>query len=199
MLRVLRIIRTAIEETAMSEAKSKSTDLKVQRTSTPAASSPWAPGMQGWHALREEMERLFDRFTAPFLPSLGGRRGFAVEPFRHFQTSFGFSAPAVDVIETDKGYRIKAELPGLDEKDVDVSLSGDTLTIKGEKSESKEEKEGDYHLSERRYGSFQRSFYVPEGVDRDNISAKFEKGVLVIELPRSAEATQQRKKIEIKK
>src|SRR5438105_11237876 len=150
----------------MSEAKTKSSDLKVEKKSVPTAALPWAPGMQAWQSLRDEMERLFDRFTSPFLPTAGLRRAFDVEPFRHFQTSFGFAAPAVDVVELDKAYQIKAELPGLDDKDVDVSLAGDTLTIKGEKSETKDEKEGDFHLSERRYGSFQRSFHLPDGVDR---------------------------------
>lgn len=84
----------------------------------------------------------------------------------------------LDVSEDEKGYHITAELPGMSEKDIDVDLSGDTLTIKGEKRDGREEKAKNYYLSERHYGSFQRSFTVPDGVDREKIDASFAAGVL---------------------
>ena len=90
------------------------------------------------------------------------------------------------------------ELPGLDEKNVEIKLSNHTLTIKGEKKEEKEEKDKDYYLSERRYGSFQRSFQVPEGVDTGKIDASFSKGVLTVKLPKTAEAQKAEKKITVK-
>ena len=89
-------------------------------------------------------------------------------------------------------------MPGLTEKDIEVKVSNGNLMIKGEKKEEKEEHEKDYHLSERRYGSFVRSFAVPEEVDVDKIEAAFEKGVLKVKLPKSAEAKASEKKIEIK-
>jgi HSP20 family protein len=113
-------------------------------------------------------------------------------------TSFGAAVPAVDITEDDKGYRIAAELPGMSEKDIDVSISGDMLTIKGEKRQEREEKEKNRYLSERSYGMFQRSFPLPEGVDRDKISADFSKGVLTLTLPKTADAQKQQKKIEVK-
>ena len=79
--------------------------------------------------------------------------------------------PAVDVTETDKAYEIAAELPGMDERNIEVTFADGVLTIKGEKREEEEEKNKDYYLSERSFGSFQRSFQVPRGVDTDKIDA----------------------------
>ena len=107
-------------------------------------------------------------------------------------------APAVDVAEKDKEYEITAELPGMDEKNIEIKLSNGTLTIKGEKKEEKEEREKDYYVSERRYGSFMRSFQVPEGVDTGKIEATFSKGVLNVKLPKTAEAQKSEKTISVK-
>ncbi len=104
----------------------------------------------------------------------------------------------MDLAEKDNAYEISAELPGLDEKNIEIKLSNGTLTIKGEKTEEKEEREKEYYLSERRYGSFHRSFRVPEGVDTDKIDARFAKGVLTVTLPKSAEAKKNEKKISVK-
>ena len=90
----------------------------------------------------------------------------------------------MDVCEREKEYEITAELPGMDTSNIDVKLANGVLTIKGEKKEEKEEKEKDYYLSERRFGSFQRSFQLPEGIDEDKIQASFEKGVLTIKFPK---------------
>ena len=106
--------------------------------------------------------------------------------------------PAVDVAESEKSYEIKAELPGMDEKDIEVKVTDGSLTIKGEKQEEREEKERDYYLQERRYGSFERSFELPESVDPDRIEASFKKGVLTVTLPKKAEAQKPAKKIEVK-
>jgi HSP20 family protein len=145
-----------------------------------------------WQPLRSEFDRMFDRLSGTFgLPSL--RRMFDVEP-----AWLNFNAPAVDVSEDEKSYKITAELPGLDEKNIDVSVSGDTLVLKGEKREEKEEKEKNRYISERSYGAFQRAFSLPDGVDRDKITAGFAKGVLTVTLPKTTEAQKQQKKIEVK-
>jgi len=108
-----------------------------------------------WQSFRGEMDRLFDRFGSGFgFPSL--RRMFDIEPA--WRSSFSFSTPAIDMNEDEKAYKISAELPGIDAKDIDVSVSGDMLVPKGEKRQEKEEKDKNYHFSERAYGSFQRSF-----------------------------------------
>ena len=106
--------------------------------------------------------------------------------------------PAVDIAESEKAYEITAELPGMDEKNIEVKVTDGSLTIKGEKQEEKEEKEKDYYLQERRYGSFERSFELPESVDPDKIEASFKKGVLTVTLPKKAEAQKPAKKIEVK-
>lgn len=146
--------------------------------------------------LRREFDRLFDDFELGSwrLPSA---RLFDVEPFWRGE---GWSkVPAVDVTDTEKSYEMTAELPGMDERNVEVKFANGVLTIKGEKKEEKEEKKKDYHLSERRYGSFQRSFTVPDGVDTDKIEANFKNGVLTVSLPKTPEAQKQEKHIAIKK
>src|SRR5271169_4994745 len=144
-----------------------------------------------WHSFRGEMDRLFDRFGFPSL-----RRMFDIEPA--WRSSFSFSMPAIDMSEDEKAYKISAELPGIDAKDIDVSVSGDMVVLKGEKRPEKEEKDKNYHFSERAYGSFQRAFELPESVDRNKVAADFSKGVLTITLPKTTEAQRPAKKIEVK-
>ena len=165
-------------------------DIPVEvKKATPAE----APVPDVWRSFRSEMDRLFDRFSFPSL-----RRMFEMEPGWRPVSSFSFSAPAIDMSEDDKAYKITAELPGLDAKDVDVSVSGNTLVLKGEKRQEKEEKNKNYFFSERAYGSFQRAFELSTTVDRDKIAADYSKGVLTITLPKTAEAQKQAKKIEVK-
>jgi HSP20 family protein len=150
-----------------------------------------------WQSFRSEMDRLFDRFAGGFgLPAF--RRMFELEPAWRSDSSFGFTAPAVDVSENDKAYTITAELPGLDEKNIDVTVSDDMLTLKGEKRYEKDEQDKNRYMSERAYGSFQRSFVLPDGVDRDKIAANLAKGVLTVTLPKTAGAQKEQKKIEVK-
>ncbi len=155
------------------------------------------PATDPLQSFRTEMDRLFDRFSGGFgFPSL--RRMFDMEPAWRAESSFSFAAPAVDMTEDDKAYKIAAELPGMSEKDIEVSLSGDLLVLKGEKRQEHEEKEKNRYLSERSYGAFQRSFVVPDGVDRDKVAAEFSKGVLTLTLPKTPAAQKEQKKIEVK-
>jgi HSP20 family protein len=148
-----------------------------------------------WQSFRNDMDQLFDRFGSGFgFPSL--RRMFEFEPL--WRTSFSFSMPAIDMSEDEKAYKITAELPGMDVKDIDLQVTGDTLVLKGEKRQEKEEKDKNYHFSERSYGSFQRSFDLPASVDRNKIAADFSKGVLTLTLPKTAEAQIPAQKIDIK-
>ncbi len=150
------------------------------------------PGIFDWHpfeSFRRQFDRLFDEFPS--------RRSLAdFQPFDRMMSQWSASPP-VDFVEKDGGYEITAELPGLDEKSVDVKLSNGVISISGEKNEEKEEKKEGYYCSERRYGAFRRAFRVPEGVDQDKITADFEKGVLKIKLPKTPEAKKEEKKIEI--
>ena len=164
---------------------------EAQKTDRPA---PWRP----FENLRREVDRLFDDFQWGSLRSPFGRTVFDVEPFWRGEVSWG-KAPVVDVVEKDKAYEVTAELPGLDENNVDVKFSDGVLSIKGEKKEETEEKKKDQYLSERRYGSFQRAFRLPDGIDADKIEATFKNGVLTVTLPKTPEAVQSARKIAIKK
>ena len=150
-----------------------------------------------WHPLenlRREMERVFEEFDwrNPLL-----RLAFDLGPLWRRELSWTQS-PAVDVIEKDNSYEISAELPGLDETNVEVKVASGALTIRGVKKEEKEEKRKDYYLSERRYGSFERRFQIPPGVDAGKIEASFKRGVLTVTLPKTAEAQKAEKSIDVK-
>ncbi len=133
-------------------------------------------------SLQNEIDRLFENFTAGF-PSLGN--GMT-----------NVTLPNIDVSETDKEIDITAELPGLEEKDVQINVSDNILTIRGEKKAEKEQKDKNYRLVERSYGSFERSLELPDGVNADGIKASIDKGVLKVVVPKPAPA--QSKKIEVK-
>jgi HSP20 family protein len=156
--------------------------------------------LQAWRpfdSLRSEVDRLFEDFGRNFWRSPFGRPIFDIEPFGRHAPEWS-TAPAVDIVEKDNAYEVTAELPGLDEKNIEVNVANGGLTIKGEKHEEKEEKRKGYHLQERRFGSFERSFRLPEGVDADKIEASFNKGVLLVKLPKKPEARKPAKKIEVK-
>lgn len=168
--------------------------VKTEKSTTPARSDNWTAPFE---SLRREIDRLFDDFHAfdfrrPSARSLFGRE------LPSLRSADWPVAPAMDLVEKDNAYEISAELPGIDEKNVEIKLANHTLTIKGEKQEEKEKKDKDYYLSERRYGAFQRSFQLPEGVDVDKIDASFAKGVLTVKLPKTTEALKAEKKIAVK-
>ena len=176
----------------MTEAVTK---LPVKTTESGKAVAPrqtWQP----FESLRREIDRLFDDFDGGFLGA-SRRSIFDVEPFLRRDMEWP-ATPAVDVAEKEKAYEITAELPGLAEKDIEVTFTNGSLTIKGEKQEEKEEKKKDYYLSERHYGAFARSFRVPDGVDADKIEATFKNGVLTLRLPKTPEAQKKEKKIAVK-
>ena len=112
------------------------------------------------------MVRLFFGFTRPRGTGLSDRFSFDSEPFWRRDTNW-VMAPVVDIVEKDNAYEITAELPGMAPADIDLKIAHGMLTITGEKKQETEEKKKDYYLSERRYGSFQRSFQVPDGVNAD--------------------------------
>ena len=107
--------------------------------------------------------------------------------------------PAVDIYEDEKKVVLKLEVPGIDQKDLDVSVENNTLTVKGERKFESEEKEENFHRIERRYGSFTRSFTLPNTVDTDKVQAKFDSGVLTIEVLKRPEAQPKQIKVAIGK
>ncbi len=132
---------------------------------------PWRRRVENAPAtFRREFDDLMERFFGPERLDWFSSRAFS---------------PAVDVSESEHEIMVKAELPGIDQKDLEVSLSGDVLTIKGEKKEEKEEKGDNVHRIERSYGSFSRSFTLPCEVKMEEVEAKFKDGVLSLKLPKS--------------
>ena len=141
-------------------------------------------GDDPFSSLRREMDRLFESFGREVGWPAGEGRAAAM-------------APSIDVSETESEFKIDADLPGVDEKDVDVVISDNVLTIKGEKKAEKEEKKKDFHLVERSYGSFSRSLTLPFAADPNKAKATFKNGVLSISLPKPPEVKAKAKKIAI--
>jgi HSP20 family protein len=123
--------------------------------------------------MRKEMDRLFDRFWEGDFPQL---------------PALGEWAPALDVSETKDAVLVKAEVPGMESKDIQLSLQEQVLTIKGEKKQEKEEKDEHYYRSERSYGAFARAVRLPTPVDGSKVTATFKNGVLSVTLPKAAAA-----------
>lgn len=142
---------------------------------------PWT-GRGDLTTLRREMDRVFDRFFEgwPFRLSAEGREW----------------APSVDVSETAKKVVVKAEVPGMDAKDIDITVTGDLVTIRGERKQEKEEKEENFHRIERSYGAFSRSIRLPAEVETDKVDAAYKDGVLKITMSKTKKASA--KKIEVK-
>lgn len=106
--------------------------------------------------------------------------------------------PSLDIYEDDKAIKIKADIPGVEKKDITVDIEGDTLTIRGERKMEKEEKKEKFQRIERSYGSFMRSVYLPEYVDREKIAAEYKDGTLNLTLPKNQQAKPKGKKVDIK-
>jgi HSP20 family protein len=161
-------------------------DIKVREAKTQPfadwASDPLA-------TMRGELDRVFDRFLG------------SSTRFRHFlgEEMAGGPLPSLDLHESEKALTLEIELPGLEEKDVKVSLSDSLLVVSGEKRSEREEKKGQYHVTERSYGSFHRALPVPDSVDHDKVSAKLDKGVLTVTLPKRPEAARAAREIPVGK
>jgi HSP20 family protein len=141
-----------------------------------------------WEPFRE-FSTLQDRINRVFRESYTGSHDDSL-------TTSSF-APAVDVYEDEHKVSLKIEVPGIEEKDIDVRVENNTLTVHGERKIEKEEKEENYRRVERQYGSFTRSFTLPQTVDNDNVSANYDKGVLKITLPKKAEAKPKQIKVNV--
>lgn len=138
---------------------------------------------EGFHplsSLRTEVEHVFGRLAEGFRNLRGEKR-----------------QPSADAAESDNGYEISVELPGMDAGDIDLKVEGDVLVISGEKRDEREESDRNYYLVERSYGAFRRAFRLPEDVDRERIGAEFSKGVLTVSMPRAPGAVKDVRRIEI--
>ncbi len=176
---------------AQAEKDQKSGKSSLVPITRPFGSSLWH---EPFHGFRSEMDHLFDRFfgRSPTLSDSG-----PVDRLDFFNG--GTLSPNIDVRESDKSITLEAELPGMDEKDIDLTVDDGVLTLKGEKRYEHEEKEeGKAVRIERQYGSFQRSFTLPSYVEEEKVSATFKKGVLTIELPKKPNAPAKGRSIPIR-
>jgi HSP20 family protein len=131
---------------------------------------------------RREFDDLVDRF-------------FGKEPF--LTGALGTFSPAIDISETDENYLVKGEIPGIDPEDLEINLTGDVLTIKGEKKEETEEKDESMYRKERRFGTFKRVFTIPCEIQEDKIEAKFENGLLSLTLPKAEDGKKKSIQIDV--
>ena len=120
-------------------------------------------------------------------------KNFDIEPYRE-----GGWAPSLDISETDTEYVVKADVPGVDPKELDISVEDSVLTISGEKKEEHEEKKENYHRIERSYGSFSRAIKLPPSADADSIKAASKDGVLTLTIPKREEEKKKKLKIDVK-
>jgi len=158
----------------------------------PTNSAPKSPPTSGRWSPVESQRSEIDRVYTDFTP------GFLDPTFSRLPSAFHSHAPAIDFVEKNDTYELTAELPGIDAKELDVTLTDGILTLKGEKNEREERKDGHYYLCERRYGSFRRDIRLPEAVDSEKIDASIANGLLKVNLPKTPNAQKSNRKIAIK-
>lgn len=188
---------------ATAAKKAKAAAKKAAGRTAQAATPSRAAALPSLRTLRDEIDRVFEEFDKglgrwPCPGRLLDLEPF-FEPFRRLEPIWAGKQPTADVIESEAEFRITAEMPGIDEKDIDVTVSDGMLTIRGEKSEAKEEEKKDYHVSERRFGSFRRSFALPKTADIDKVQATMKNGVLSVTLPKMAASMETERKVEVGK
>lgn len=157
-----------------------------EQTILPTAQRRTESALAPFGRLRDEIDRLFDDFSFARPP-----RSIFAFPGRAELT------PAMELAPTDDGYELSVELPGIEEKDIDVEFADGVLTVSGEKREESEKKQNGYLMSERRYGSFHRQLTLPADADPETIAAKFKQGVLKISMKKDQQAANRTKKIKI--
>lgn len=143
------------------------------------AMQPYTGGLQPMFSMLDDLRREFDRFFQEAETLVPGPAASAAG------SAWTAFVPPVDIHETDKDYVVTAEIPGIEPKDIDVRLEGNTLIIRGERAQEREEDVGTMHRSERSFGSFSRAFTLPQDVQAEHINARFRNGVLTISVPRS--------------
>ncbi len=155
-------------------------------------------GGERWEQPFLELQRATNRLFDSFFRDVGRMWGTWPDPFALTADSFGLQWPRVDISEADDAFIITAELPGVDEDDLEVSVSGNRITIRGEKQQTEEHQDRSYYHAECSYGSFQRSFTLPMEIDSEKIDAFFKQGVLTVRLPKTAATRKKIKKIPVK-
>ena len=175
--------------------------MKVKGDKTMKDLIPWRKKSEDVVTSRREdssldlLERTMDHLFEDVFEDID--RGWGMNSLLRRGDAITSAFPSFEVSESDDEFCVKAELPGMDEKDIEVSLEGCDLTVRGERKREKEEKRRDYHVSEVIYGVFKRSIHLPEGVDRDKVKALFKKGELTLTLPKTEQGKAYRKRIDV--
>ena len=173
---------------------------KTPETEAPVPTVPTRETQHPLMTLRQDVDQLFDGFFKGFSFGPFGR-AFEVDPFRKMETHLRAPEkmmPKADIVETDKAFVLTAEMPGMAEDDIEVTLTDERLTIKGEKKAEVNEEHDNVHLMERHYGTVIRTFPVPDAVMGDKVDAAFDKGVLTITMPKKKNTTPKTRKIKVK-
>ena len=168
----------------------------TQERSSPPSSQGFARG--SFEEVQRRLDRMMRLFDETF-PSLSFGRPDLWSRTATAPAETSLFAPPVNVTEASDAYTVSADLPGVDEKEIDISFANGMLSIKGERKQESEREEEDWHVCEQRLGRFNRSFRLPEDVDVEKIAARFTNGVLSIRLPKRAEAQKKEKHISITK
>ena len=178
-------------------AKAKAPAAKKASSAPAAQQGGLDEVFSGLASLRQDMDRMFEEMSSDF-GLFPHRWRFPKLTMPKFESITFSPQPKVDVSETDKAITVTAELPGIEEKDVDVSVGDGYISISGEKKTETEKKQKGGYLQERSYGSFHRSFRLPDSVDADKISADLSKGVLKVVLPKKAEAAASKRTVSVR-
>lgn len=160
----------------------------AEKAQSPAAVKRDVPAAYPFHLLQRDMNQLFENFA----------HGFEMWRPRFVEPLFGDFQVRLDLRDNDKDIVLTAEIPGVDPKDIELSVTDDSVVIRGEKVDQKEESEKGYYRSERSFGSFERVVPLPCEIDRDKVDATFKNGVLKVVLSKCMKSNQNEKKIEVK-
>lgn len=179
----------------MSDA-SKVSERVGQKANGDEKATSSSPVRRSFESLRREVDRIFDEFGGEFWRSPFRRLSGGDSLFRRELTAG--NAPAVDIFDSHGAFEVTADVPGFDDSSIEIEVVNGSLWIKGERRSERAEKEDAYYLSERAFGSFQRCFRLPDGIDTDRIEASLKKGVLTVILPKTSDSENARKKIEIR-
>lgn len=185
------------EKASSASTPPSATATAESRQPTVQNTSAAARGRDMFGMLRSEIDRLFDDFASP---GLSWPRAFGLGQRAAGMPAqlFDLSLPAMDFVAKDDSYELRVDMPGLKPEEIEIRLDDGRLDIRGESSSKREEREGDYFLQERRSGRMERSITLPRGIDPDGIDAVLSDGVLTVTLPKTAEARENARRIDVK-
>ncbi len=186
--------KTKNTKAGKSGGKKKKTGAEAKSVAEVSVSSKVST-FEPFQALRKQVDDLFTNFTGSW-PHFEMPK---IEWPTLIETGTESAIAKFDLSENGKSVKVVADIPGVDEKDIEVLVEGGVLTIKGKKESEREEEKGDVYISERSFGSFSRAFRLPDGIDEQSVDASFDKGVLTVTLPKTAKKKTEARQVPVKK